>query len=120
MTITSGSADAGLLLHFCLMNLEVACFDFAGGKWTLLVLEVACFVFAGGKQTFPNGMPFVRSYFSCLAPRDLVMGGGKRTFPNGMPTFSIFDVLQGSCGFVSNVLLARGHEMCPLRIQSVL
>ena len=45
-------------------------------------------------------MPFVRSSFSCLAPRDLVIGCVKRTSRNGIPTFSSIDVPQSSPDFV--------------------
>ena len=82
--------------------------------------EVACFDFAGGKRTFPNGMPFVQSRLSYLAPRDLVIVGGKRTFPNGMPTFSSIDVPQSSRDFVLCLSLARGREMSSLRIRCFL
>ena len=49
------------------------------GRWMFLLmnLKVACYYFAGDKQTFPNGMPFLQSRFSCLSLRDLVIGGGK-------------------------------------------
>ena len=91
------------LALFCSVNIEVACFDFAGGK-----------------RTSPNEMPFVRSCSSCLTPRDLFVGGGKWTVPNGMPNSSSFDVPLHFCGFVSNFLVARGCEMSPLRIRLVL
>ena len=82
----------------------------------LMNLKVACFDFAGGKRTFPNGMPFVRSRFNALAPFDLVIGGGKRSVPNGMPTFSSIDVPHSSHGFISPFLVAHGREVSPLRI----
>ena len=88
MTFTSGSVDAGLLLHDLLDCCSVD-------------LEVACFVFVGGKQTCPNGIPAVQSSLCCLAPQGLVIVGGKRTCPNGMPTFLSIDVPQSSRGFVS-------------------
>ena len=89
------------------------------GGWMLLLMNlvVACFHFAGGKRTFPNGMPFVQSSSSYLAPRLLVIVDGKRTFPNGMPTFLSIDVPQRSRGFDSCFSLAHGHEMSSLRIQ---
>ena len=85
---------------FCLINLEVACFDFAGGK-----------------RTFPIWMPFVRSSFSCLAPRDLVIGCVKRTSRNGIPTFLSINVPQSSPGFVGCFLIAHNCKMPPLRIK---
>ena len=85
-----------------------------------LDLEVACFVFASGKRTFPNGMLFVRSSLSCLAPLDIVIVGGKRTCLNGMSIFSSIDVPQSSRGFVSCYLVARDREIPFLMIWSVL
>ena len=91
-----------MLVYSCIFSLE---------------LEVACFDFAGGKRTFPNGMPFVQSRSSCLSPRDIVIGGGKRTLPNGMPTFSSIDAPQGSRDLVRCFLVASGYEASPLRIR---
>ena len=94
-------------------------------------LEVTCFDLAGGKWTFPNGMMCVRSMFSYLAPRDLVSEVTDILFLNGKPTFSHNNVPQGSRIFVSCLLyltvvgcllsgfycscLLEGGSMCSMR-----
>ena len=97
MTSTSGSADAGLLVHDVLVCCSVD-------------LEVACFAFVSGKQTFPDGIPAVQGSLCCLVLWGLVIVGGKQTFPNGMATISSSRVPQSSRDFVRWFLVVRGEQ----------